>query len=477
MLLANFLPAGSRALLSNIAFFSFSGVVLGALLCPLFLSNPACKKPLPFGIVFIVLLLLPNLILRFLGVELYLASLPVRGAIHVLSGILSPLTYGLFFLTHLSPEKSDIAPRQENRLSRYCIFFFCLAIAGGFLMRFISLPLLQISGLSSDPQNAMSFIYNGITWLICGIGLSAIVCVIMLNRAFEASAENTTDSAAVQPKTNWSLLFCLIGISAIFRILNAIVGLRLTPILNQIEGMFNPELLVIALAISAIGFFAGRGSINRFIKWFLPSVIAIFILLPCLYFFDNYPGFILFMDILLELFANLSRAIFPAVLVTAYVFSRPGPEPNPSSALRGFWFYFIVTAEYLTHSFQFIIFRLNSYIPPISTEFVLLLTCISAILLFFLSFRILFDKEPIEPQSALGNAAPVSFEEIFVKYRLSAREAEIARIMVEEGLGSESIAKRVNIASITVKNHITSIYRKCDVKNRAEFMSLFVNKL
>jgi DNA-binding NarL/FixJ family response regulator len=67
-------------------------------------------------------------------------------------------------------------------------------------------------------------------------------------------------------------------------------------------------------------------------------------------------------------------------------------------------------------------------------------------------------------------------EDIFREHGLSKREIEVARLMLTEGLDSEGIAKRLLRARITVKNHITAIYRKFGVKRRAEFMALFVKR-
>ena len=44
-LLSEFSPADSRGILTQLALFSFLGVVLGVLLCPVFLPAPVSSKP------------------------------------------------------------------------------------------------------------------------------------------------------------------------------------------------------------------------------------------------------------------------------------------------------------------------------------------------------------------------------------------------------------------------------------------------
>lgn len=58
-------------------------------------------------------------------------------------------------------------------------------------------------------------------------------------------------------------------------------------------------------------------------------------------------------------------------------------------------------------------------------------------------------------------------------YGLSARETEIAQLLIIEGLSYKDISSRLFISMPTVKSHINHIYRKTNCKNRNELLQLF----
>lgn len=58
---------------------------------------------------------------------------------------------------------------------------------------------------------------------------------------------------------------------------------------------------------------------------------------------------------------------------------------------------------------------------------------------------------------------------------LSFREVQVIELIVE-GMKSKEISEILFIEEKTVKYHLTNIYRKSNVKNRAEFISKFFKK-
>jgi DNA-binding CsgD family transcriptional regulator len=236
------------------------------------------------------------------------------------------------------------------------------------------------------------------------------------------------------------------------------------------------------LVIPIIALLAGR-SIDRFIKWFLPPAIALFILLPCLPLFENYPSFIRFMSFLVGLFHYTVWIVFSAALVKDYVPSRLG-----ASGFSGFWFYGLASAIYLTNIFSFAGTMLSRYIPT-DTEFIVLLAAIAAVAFFLLSFRLLFPKPyPALNElvhSELVHSERASSEEknttrnlqsTLQNHGLTTMEVEVAILILQEGLNNDEIANRIFRSTSTVKSHVSSIYQKLNVKSRAGFMELFVNK-
>jgi DNA-binding CsgD family transcriptional regulator len=111
----------------------------------------------------------------------------------------------------------------------------------------------------------------------------------------------------------------------------------------------------------------------------------------------------------------------------------------------------------------------------------LLGSALTAIVFTLLAFRILFpglpllarsvpepsnyrlDSQWLDGQRLDGHSMDTSFR----GYGLSDREAEIARLIITEGLSNQQIAERILRSKFTVEKHITSIYRKCGVRDRA----------
>lgn len=61
-------------------------------------------------------------------------------------------------------------------------------------------------------------------------------------------------------------------------------------------------------------------------------------------------------------------------------------------------------------------------------------------------------------------------------YDLTEREVDVTRLVLE-GLSNVEIAQRLNLAEITIKKHLTSIYEKIGVKNRVELMAKIYSAL
>ena len=434
-----------------------SGAVLCSFLCPFFLPSLGRNKGLLPGLTFILLIVLPNLILRSLGLELYITSVPVRTVIHLCTGMLYPVCVGLFFLTH------RMGTTAGKHSWRFYIFIFSLPLVAGIITRFFSLHLLEISGLASDPQKAMSILFTIIKWLMAGIGAAIITCLLLLERP------NSSAVYQGQKAANWPMIFRLIGFAALYNILNGLMGMRLFPALNN-SGT-GIHILLIGLTFPVFVLLAAR-SIERFMKYFFPLATCLFILLPCILFFENYPSFVLLMNTLVGILTNVIWIVFSAALVEYY-----SPDHSRVAWQRGFWFYGLASAIYIINIFSFTSPMLGRYIPA-GIEFTVLISGIAAIGFLFISFRIIFPRGSSGPIQLAAEGSPglPAFEDIFRDYGLTERETKIAALMLQEGLSNKEIAGRIFLAPITVKTHVTHIYQKFGVKGRSEFMSLFVRR-
>jgi len=379
--------------------------------------------------------------------------------------MLYPICLGLFLQTRLIAGNYIKDNSSENRTGKYGIFFFAFAVVGGTVIRPTYSLLLEKLGISSNALQAMNLTYFIIGILMLMIGCLIIACLALLirfNLTEEKQPANFGSLTAVenrtvnnQEKTNWPVILRLFGLAVVFRVLNSIMEMRLFPGYSMNSFALHPIVLIIAIPLLAL--FAAR-SINRFLKIFIPAAITIFILLPCLLFFNEYPNFILFMGILVGLLNNLIWVIFTFAIIEHYA--------------GGFWFYALASSIHFTTLFAMVSPMTRQFIPA-GTEFTILICGIAAVLFVFLGIRFVFPKiQPVVVNVDTDNAQQT---EIFREYKLSDSEAEVA-VLVMEGLNNKEIAKRISRAEITVKVHLVSIYKKFDVKNRGEFMAMVMKK-
>ena len=69
----------------------------------------------------------------------------------------------------------------------------------------------------------------------------------------------------------------------------------------------------------------------------------------------------------------------------------------------------------------------------------------------------------------LGITGEETLESVGRKYKLTSRELELLSIACS-GLSNPDIAKKLYISESTVKQHLSHIYKKLNVKNRYELI-------
>lgn len=87
----------------------------------------------------------------------------------------------------------------------------------------------------------------------------------------------------------------------------------------------------------------------------------------------------------------------------------------------------------------------------------------------FLWIKLVFIKYA-QTMSRLMNS---NVSSLYPKYNISAREQEIIHFIID-GKGNNEIKEELFISYHTVKNHLSNIYRKLNVKNRHELVHLFM---
>jgi DNA-binding CsgD family transcriptional regulator len=477
--LAHFLPSDSNETMYTVYIFFFTGIAVGVVLCPLFLPVPNGKnKPLVISIGFIAFLIALEFILRSLGFRVWFGSSGVRGIMAIPEGILTTACYGLFYLTWLQrPARQPARPpagSRANRTGKFCSLVLGAALLGSVLACYYSIPLMEKSIAAEDPLKSgalksAAFIFNGIKWcMIFVAGVFPAVSLFLIRNLRKASASSeggapSNDIHAV--KTDLPVILRLIGIASMFTILNGVMDMRALPLYAD-KAIYYPNYLIVAAAVPVLAFLAGL-SIKLFIRKFLLPVIILFILFSCMPLFEDYLRFNVIMITLVSIAHYTAWVVFTTAIVELYS--------------GGFWFYGACTAIFFSVVFAFLSPLIGQFVPH-TREYQVLFIIIAVVFSMLMAFRwLLFPKLPrsrtLKQQEPL-RVTPVdetsNLEDIFTERGLSKREIEVANLLVKEGLGKQEIGERLFIAPGTAKIHISKIYEKFDVNNRAEFMALFV---
>ena len=453
--LSDLLPRASQVNMLLLILFNFAGCIVGMVLCPVFFNEKKTGKNLALGIVFIMVVAIVRSCIWQQGVDVWLHSAPLRSVVGTITGIQNVMSYGFFYLTWL---RGPHTRRSENRTGLFCPVVFSLAYLVPIVARHFTAALLA----AAEPQLAVVVFFNIVRLSMVCQGIVSLLCWIFLNRTSARDADPADITAGITlcntaAKTDLSMILRIIGLSAVFSILNAAMEMRLFGFVNYSSGGYRPFIPAFIVASPLLAFLAGR-SIRRFIRWFLPPAIVLFILLPCLPLLEGYPLFNLIMSTLIAVFHFTTLVVFSMAVVEHYA--------------GGFWFYGVVSATYLTNGFSFFGPLVGSFINR-STEFTVLYIAVSAAVFFFLSIGIFFPKTP---QRSAVPQAEQNLDAAFRKRNLTEREADIARLIVEKGFGNKDISEKLFISEKTVEKYATNIYRRFNVKSRTEFVSLFVGK-
>jgi DNA-binding CsgD family transcriptional regulator len=259
------------------------------------------------------------------------------------------------------------------------------------------------------------------------------------------------------------MIFRLIGLMAVFCLLNALWGQRFFPSVSGVNGVYHIHLPLVAIGTLGFAFLAGI-SWERFCWFFLPLAIVVFTLLPCLPLFQDYPRFFLFIASLVGVVHFTLWSVFSTAVAEQY---------------RGrFWFYACAVVMYICKSLSFHSLLLERLFPS-SLEIMALSATIASVSFTLLSFKILFSGKPVF-NGAIA-APPVKDpaaerERLFAEHGLTEREREVAALMLE-GLDNGAIGDKLCISVPAVRYHIGNIYGKFGVDGKRGGRSAFLVKV
>ncbi|MDR0596891.1 MAG: hypothetical protein LBG14_00070, partial [Treponema sp.] len=301
--LFDFFPPAAAGARVQIYLLNFGGMALGAALCPLFLPLPCSSSGETFpgvknpgvSVVFIFLVILPNLVVRSLGVTFWLGSIPARILMALSSGMIQPISCGLFYITRL---QTASRPSYSNRTGPYASALFALVIMAAVIIRGGTMPLLEHFGLT--PLGAMTLLFNALKWIVLCLGFSASACVLVMGGQ---RVVNPGEQGEDLP-TDWKMIARLTGLAATFFMLNSLLEMRLFPLVSGAGWGVQ----VYFPGVFLLGFLAGRsvlfveGKMGSFLRFLLILMILLFILLPVLHFLNaEYPLFALVMSSLVSI--------------------------------------------------------------------------------------------------------------------------------------------------------------------------------
>jgi DNA-binding NarL/FixJ family response regulator len=233
----------------------------------------------------------------------------------------------------------------------------------------------------------------------------------------------------------------------------------------MVSGVKDGNIYFLPVALAAVAVLSFLTEKKAVLRGFIASSILLFIMMPCLILI-KLPVFVTVMGTLLAIMRFTMWAVSSALVIKHY------------RGNSGFYFFAIVI-----HSIQCLStlgFQLSQVVPN-TIEFSILLSSVSAVFFLLVAHRLLFHKSLAAQSAPVIMSAPSggTVPDIWAMFRerdLTERETEIARLIVEKGLSNKNIAKTIFLAEGTVGTYATNIYRKFEVKSRAEFIALFVNK-
>jgi DNA-binding CsgD family transcriptional regulator len=134
------------------------------------------------------------------------------------------------------------------------------------------------------------------------------------------------------------------------------------------------------------------------------------------------------------------------------------------------FFYVSASAIFVIYSFAFSGPLLSPVISK-GSGFMVLVSAVGALLFTILAFRVLFPGLPLLEENGPETPAYSAVQTIFREHGLTEREAEVAHLIVLEGLSNQNIAECIFHSKFTVEKYVTSIYQKFEVPDWAAFVA------
>ncbi len=198
----------------------------------------------------------------------------------------------------------------------------------------------------------------------------------------------------------------------------------------------------------------------------IPVVLSLIVIL--LFFLSiflvNYQIFQKIPGALIHLLFFLCNSFF--LVLAFYRLKKIKSSNNKTSKLQviHFLFYFTICL---------VISRILVYIDIFSENTQMLVISL-IILTFFILNTVFFKKMFVSIYPTYNLDKYNYFDHLFVKYKITKREQEVIKLVCE-GKPNKEIAEILFITPVTVRDHISKIFRKTNVKRRIQLVNLFRN--
>ena len=444
--------------------FNILGTVAGALFLPVLLPLGLLRKNVcPGGfkrITAVGFLFVPGIAVRLFGLQAWLAG-PVNVAVMTFStGILVTLTFGLF-----------ITLVVKNR-----VFWSCLSI--GFSHFFFNLLKGLENQIPFELFQSIVFYMPVLTNALTGF-FTVLFLLSMKGEKMEMSDGGLPESNGMFSRLK-SALLPLLPLAAVIIVLwaNSFTNRLFFPIYNLPFGAgLHPHIILFITAIIILGFIAGRFW-QGFLKLSIPLCFALFVFFPSLLFFNGLEPLFLVLYTLNVIAINMIAGVFPFIISDLY-WKVPASGHNFKGLSAGYWAYLLAVS---INVFRYISISQRGLFKPFTLDNAYAVVMLSVIAFaFFILSRLsvkaltvdnfedgnLSDSSlSVMPETPAGGFTAQSLE----GYDLSKRETEIAALILH-GKEYREIAKGLFLSELTVKKHVSNIYKKCNVKKRHEFMA------
>ena len=231
---------------------------------------------------------------------------------------------------------------------------------------------------------------------------------------------------------------------------------------------FLMRIWVIYLFINILLSFRNKAFTKKQKKWILNIAIAIVASYILRFFYPELNKFFSWFDFIIDKIEN-HHQIIKILTLGAFCFFWPSKIPKDKIRISRLFSIFFIVAYATSILFVYI----NKSKTPFELSCVILETLRFA---FFLLAPLLWIQHIyIQYAQRLSKLAGqnLNFDYIYSKYNISQREKEIIELLLD-GKSNNDIKEALFISYHTVKNHISNIYNKLNVKNRHELIHLFI---